>query len=366
MAQIRVLIVEDSKTSQVLLSRIINSDPRLTVVGTASDGIEALEFLEREKPDVVTLDIHMPRMNGAEFTKKVMATNPVPIVVVSVSWQSNDVNLAFQCLEAGALCALEKPTDISNPRFKALRTELTETVKAMSEVKLVRRGMEPRGDFPAPSRDDDAAAFRVIAIGASTGGPLALKALLSDLPNDLPVPIVIVQHMLEAFVDGMCVWLAKKSSWRVCVAKHDELLESGCAYIAPCGKQLSISRDNRIRLTDEAPENGAKPSVSHLFRSITEVYGKNSIGVILSGMGVDGARELALMRDAGAITFAQDEASSVVFGMPSEAIQLNGACYTHTPAGIASMISDLFKPTARRTSSSRIQENKFKRGPNDV
>lgn len=363
MSQIKVLIVEDSKTSQVLLSRIIDGDPRLTVIGTASDGIEALEFLEHQKPDVITLDIHMPRMNGAELTQRVMASNPVPIVVVSVSWQPSDVNLAFQCLEAGALSVLEKPTDISNPRFRSLCSELIETINSMSEVKLVRRGKLDSATSIAPPALSSDAAFRVIAIGASTGGPLALKALLTELPSDLPVAIVIVQHILDSFVDGMAVWLAKKSSWKVSVAEDDDLLVPGYAVIAPCAKQLSVSRDNRIKLTDDVPENGAKPSASYLFRSVADVYGKNSIGVILSGMGADGAKELGLMRQAGAITFAQDEASSVVFGMPKEAIQLNAACYTHNPAGIAFMISDLFNPSQR--SSLRVQE-RFKRGPNDV
>ncbi len=369
MGQIKVLIVEDSKTSQVLLSRIINSDPRLTVIGTASDGIEALEFLERQTPDVVTLDIHMPRMNGAEFTKKVMATNPVPIVVVSVSWQPNDVNLAFQCLESGALSALEKPTDISNPRFKTLCVELIDTAVSMSEVKLVRRRKKSGGDEHAPSKcTDDEVRFSVIAVGASTGGPLALKTLLSELPSDIPASILIVQHILDAFVEGMAVWLSKKSSWKVKVAVDGEPLTPGCAYLAPCGKHLEVSSGTRISVTDGPPENGAKPSVSHLFRSVADVYGKNSIGIILSGMGVDGAKELGVMKEAGSITFAQDEASSVVFGMPREAIELNAVCYTHTPAGIASIICDLMKPNVRHklpTGSSTIHE-KFKRSPDDV
>lgn len=358
--KIRVLIVEDSKTSQVLLSRIINNDPGLTVIGCASDGVEALEFLKRETPDVITLDVHMPRMNGAEFTKRVMATNPVPIVIVSVSWQADDVNLAFQCLEAGALGALEKPTDISNPRFKALCSELTDTAKAMSEVKLVRRGGKTVVDSPKALRSDEGSTIGVIAIGASTGGPLAIKMFLSELPGDLPVSILIVQHILDAFVEGMATWLSRKSSWRVTIAVDGDRLIAGRAYLAPCGSHLEIGPGNLIRLIDGQPVNGAKPSASCLFRSVAEVCGKNAIGIILSGMGVDGAAELGLMREAGAVTFAQDENSSVVFGMPGEAIQLNAACHSLSPAGIAHAVGDLLKPvtSAQASGSTKLEGDK--------
>lgn len=346
---IKVFVVEDSTVVQELLVHILSSDPALKVIGTAANGKEALEFLRKKTPDVITMDIHMPVMDGFEATSKIMQSTPVPIIIVSASWQPAEVEKTFRAIEAGALTCIEKPLGLEHPNYEKISKSLIETVKAMAGVKLVRRWNKPEQAQPqiGPRTTRIKPLFKipgdikVVAIGASTGGPPALQALIAGLSDGFKVPILIVQHISHGFLPGLVEWLGQSTKLTVRIASDNESLFPGTIYFAPDGKQMGVDLKGRIKLSDEKTENGLCPSVSYLFRSVSENYGPKAIGVLLTGMGKDGAEELKLMRDNGAITFAQDKESSVVHGMPGEAIQLNAATFVLQPGSIAEMIKNM-------------------------
>lgn len=342
---IKVLVVEDSPVVREFLVHILGSNPDIQVVGTAHNGEEALEAIVRKRPDVVTMDVHMPRMNGLDATRLIMETCPTPIVVVSGSTDPAVVATTFAAMEAGALAVLPRPAGIGHPDHEATARELVQTVKLMAEVKVVRRWASARRISTTraePSRLEHASgACRIVAIGASTGGPPVLQAILSQLPADFPVAILVVQHMAAGFVRGFVEWLAHSSRLPVHVAEHGDQILAGHVYVAADERQMKVGRDGRILLTGEPPENGLRPSVSCLFRSVAEVYGSGAVAGLLTGMGRDGAEELKLLRDKGAVTFAQDKASSVVHGMPGEAIKLDAATLVLPSDKIADVLAKL-------------------------
>ena len=343
---IRVLVVEDSPVVREFLVHILGSDSGIRVVGTASNGEEALEAVRLERPDVITMDIHMPRLDGLEATRRIMESHPTPIVIVSGSEKSGEVATAFSAMDAGALAVLPRPRGIGHPAHEATARELVQTVKLMSEVKVVRRWSRARRDAPAPRPTEmgfasEPAKVRIVAIGASTGGPPALQTILAALPKDFPAPLVIVQHMAAGFVRGFVEWLAQSSSLPLHIATHRELMLPGHAYVAPDEHQMKVERGGRLALTEDGPENGLRPSVAYLFRSIAEVYGCDAVAGLLTGMGRDGAEELRLLKDKGAVTFAQDKDSSVVHGMPGEAIRLDAAMLVLPPEKIAAVLTNL-------------------------
>lgn len=346
---IKVLVVEDSPVVREFLVHVLRSDAEIQVIGTAKDGAEALEAVERLRPDVITMDIHMPKLNGFEATRRIMEENPTPIVIVSGSWDRQEVAKTFHAIEAGALAAIPRPLGIGHSRHADSTAELIRTVKLMSEVKVVRRwarrgvarvGPPELGSGGVPSHRT-AAEIKVVAMGASTGGPIVLQTILSSLPQDLPVPILIVQHMAAGFTEGFVEWLAHSSKLPICLAAHGELVLPGRAYVAPDGFQMQVDGSGTITLTNGEPENGLRPSVSCLFRSVANAYGRRAVGVLLTGMGKDGAEELKTMKESGAATIAQDKESCVVHGMPGEAIQLGAATYVLSPEGIAAALVDL-------------------------
>ncbi len=344
---IKVLVVEDSPVVREFLVHILDADPAIRVVGTAHNGEEALEAIVRKRPDVVTMDVHMPKMNGLDATRLIMETCPTPIVVVSGSTDPAVVATTFEAMEAGALAVLRRPSGIGHPDHEATARDLVQTVKLMAEVKVVRRWSSARRDstvrpvLPRPERAPGTC--RIIAIGASTGGPPVLQAILSHLPADFPVAILVVQHMAAGFIQGFVEWLAHSSRLPVHIAEHGGLILAGHIYVAADERQMKVGRDGRIILTHEPPENGLRPSVSYLFRSVAEVYGSEAVAGLLTGMGRDGAEELKLLRDKGAITFAQDKASSVVHGMPGEAIKLDAATLVLPSDKIADVLVKLAK-----------------------
>jgi two-component system chemotaxis response regulator CheB len=349
---IKVLIVEDSQVIRDLLIFILSSDPVIQVIGTARDGKEAVRAVSEKRPDVVTMDIIMPNMDGYEATRIIMETTPTPIVIVSASWDPKEVDKTFRAMEAGALAAIAKPVGVDHPNYKQLSKELIQIVKLMSEVKVIKRRPQERkgvvisrkltaGMSPPVTMD-----LKVVAIGASTGGPLAINAILSRLPKDFPAPLLIVQHIAAGFVQGFADWLANSSGLPVKIAAHGEYLLPGRAYIAPDDLQMGVENGGRIILSRSGPENGLRPSVSWMFRSVSEVFGKNAIGVLLTGMGKDGAQELKRMKESGSVTIVQDKESSIVYGMPGAAVAINAAAYVLSPAGIAEFLSGL--PRAKR------------------
>jgi two-component system chemotaxis response regulator CheB len=343
---IKVLIVEDSLTAQVLLRHILSSDADIQVLGTASNGLEALEFMRNNQPDLITMDLHMPIMDGLEATRTIMETKPVPILIVSNDWNSANKADAFEYLEAGALTALEKPQAIDDASFDELSKALIQTVKIMSEIKVIRR-------FPASGRrkiersKGEHQELKIIVIGASTGGPPVLKTILTSLSESFPVPILIVQHIAKGFLPGLGDWLDASCALPVAIGKQGQEVLPGHVYLAPDEFEMGVSRSLRIHLSPHKTTIGPCPSVAFLFRSALVNFGPQALGVLLSGMGKDGAEELTLMKNKGAVTIAQNEESCVVFGMPGAAVKLKGATYILPPEKIGPMIE--------RTVSSRLQ-----------
>lgn len=336
----RVLIVDDSPTVQQLLEYVLGSDPSIEVVGCAADGAEALKKAIETRPDVITMDLNMPRMDGYEATCQIMQQCPVPIVVVSGSNVPGEVSASFRALEAGALVAVQRPAAVGHPDHLATATALIRTVKSMAEVKVVRRWSAQRkaaaGARPASTRPP-----RIVLIGASTGGPAVLHDILAELTPSFPLPIVIVQHMSPGFAPGFASWLSGASRYEVRLAQHGEVLAGGRAYIVPDAVQPRITRELRIELAPRGAEHGMCPSVSHLFRCVHEDLCASTIAVLLTGMGKDGAHELRELKDKGAITIVQDRASSAVYGMPGEAIKQDAAKFVLAPAEIGKLLNGL-------------------------
>jgi two-component system chemotaxis response regulator CheB len=346
---IRVLIVEDSKVIAEFLTYILGS-AGLQVIGTARDGQEALEAVARERPDVVTMDVHMPRMDGLEATRQIMETHATPIVIVTGT-DPNEVATTFRAMEAGALAVLRRPDGIGHPDHEATSQELVQTVRLMSEVKVVRRW--PRARTKAVERPPEPlpvqlpSRLTVVGIGASTGGPPVLQTILSGLSADFPAPLLIVQHMASGFSAGFVEWLAQSSTIPVSLGAQGMKALPGHAYVAPDGFQMRVGRDLGIVLTSDAAENGVRPSVSYLFRSLAAVLGDEAVAGLLSGMGRDGADELKVLKDKGAITFAQDRESSVIHGMPGEAIRIGAARFVLPSERIAPTLMSIASIASR-------------------
>lgn len=346
---IRVLIVDDSRVAQEFLAHVLASDPAIQVIGSASDGAEALAAVKDKRPDVITMDIHMPQVDGYAATRAIMESYPTPIVVVTGSASAKGSGGLFRALEAGALAVVLRPPWIGHPQYDAAAKELIQTVKVMSEIKVVQRFphlTKPRatGRLRAPA-PEAAEAIELIAIGASIGGPAVLLQILTLLAPDLSVPVLIVQHIAPGFVAGFVDWLAGASGCPLHIGEQGQQPEPGHGYVAPDGCHMGVESGPRLVLSSHARENGSRPSVAYLLRTVAQVLGPRAVGVLLTGMGRDGANELKLMRDLGALTIAQDEASSVVHGMPGAAIKLGAATYVLRPESIATTLIGLVRKT---------------------
>lgn len=316
---IRVLIVDDSPTARALLSAVFAGDPELAVVGEAADGLQGVEMTRRLRPDVVTMDIRMPRMDGFEATKEIMIETPTPIVIVTGSRAIKDVDMSMHALRAGALAIVEKPIGPEAAGFDGEARNLIAQVKMMAQVKVVRHWR------PAPSgaRSRAGAAVnqntQVVALASSTGGPAALECVLSHMPADFPAPILVVQHISRGFVKGLADWLNKAGPLQVKVADDAEPLKKRTVYLAPDDCHLTAA-SGRIVLSHAAAVGGFRPSATPLFESVARAFGPAATAVILTGMGDDGVAGLASIRSAGGRVLAQDEKSCIVFGMPAAAI----------------------------------------------
>ncbi len=333
---IRVLVAEDSPTARALLVEMLTSDPGITVVGEARNGLEAVEMAERLRPDLITMDVQMPELDGLEATMRIVGKIPTPIIIVSSQANASEVELSLEATRAGALMVLPKPEGPLSPRFREQQDQLVAMVKAMSDVKVVRRwgASTPAKAHraigrPAPSRSVERP--RLVAIGASTGGPAALRDMLSAMPANFGLPILVVQHISKGFVNGLANWLGANTKLQVRVATAAETARPGVVYLAPDDTHLGIREDGRISLSTAAPVGSFRPSASHLFQSIAEAFGGRSIAVILTGMGDDGVAGLRSVHAAGGLVIAQDEGTSVVYGMPREAAR----------AGIVSVVLPL-------------------------
>ncbi|MBN1954715.1 MAG: chemotaxis-specific protein-glutamate methyltransferase CheB [Anaerolineae bacterium] len=319
---IRALVVEDSDTVRQLLVRMLQDDPEIRVIGAARDGLEAVEMAHRLHPDVITMDIQMPRLDGLQATKRIMQQVPTPIIVVSAAVHS-DLEVAFNATRAGALTVIEKPGGPAGPDYATIRDHLITTVKLMADVKVVRRwttGFLERREpilHPRPREVQTA----VVCMAASTGGPAAFYQLLKELPGDFPVPILIVQHITRGFGRGMVKWLDGTTQLVVEIAADGQELSAGRVLVAPDDQHLTIGADGNVRLQPPAASDRICPSADLLFASAAHVLGRKALAVIMTGMGRDGAEGLKQLKAAGGRVVAQDERSCIVFGMSKEAIE---------------------------------------------
>jgi two-component system chemotaxis response regulator CheB len=318
--RIRVLVVDDSSTSRLLLASILRADPEIEVVGQAADGLEAIELVKRLHPDIVTMDVQMPRLDGFAATKRIMVEKPTPILITT-GVDARAVSVSLEAVRMGALAVHPKPGDPRAPGFDEEARELTRQVKAMSRVKVVRH-IEPQMAPPrvAPAVSLLGSPAQVVAIAASTGGPAALHLILTALPADFPVPILVVQHISPGFSAGFASWLDQASLLRVKLAAEGETLLPGSVYIADDDHHLCVSSGRKVHLSSAPPVGGFRPSGTPLFETVAAAYGRAALAVILTGMGRDGVDGLRHIRRAGGRTIAESEATAVVYGMPAAAV----------------------------------------------
>ena len=331
---IQILLVDDSQTVTRLVSQIIGEDKTFRVMGIAADPFEAVEIMKKQRPDVILLDIEMPRMNGLTFLRKIMSQHPIPVVIFSSVAPKNSYN-AIKALEYGAVAVLQKPKLITSPEFNDIKIRFLETLKGAAEANLKMMRTAPAQNpashqtsvkeisqkrIQIPSR-------KVIVAGASTGGTQAIEYLVKNLKQSVP-GMLITQHMPGEFTKAFAERLNTFSPLLVKEAEEGEVIKNGCVYIANGFFHMMVEKtglDYIIHLKNGPLVNRHKPSVDVLFSSASRHVGPHAVGLLLTGMGNDGATGLRKMKDAGAVTIAQDEASSVVFGMPRAAIELNAA-----------------------------------------
>ncbi len=323
---IRVLIVDDSLVISTLLTSMLEGLPDIEVVGQATTGQEALRQVLRLKPDVITMDIRMPQMDGLEATRQIMRVQPTPIVVVSSSVYAADYNIAFNAIEAGALSVIEKPKGLGVDDYDAVRDQLISAIRSLARAQLLQQRTaaitsSDVGPLTALLHNYLLRSVQVVAIASSTGGPPVLMQILEALPADFSIPIVIVQHILPAFVPGLVEWFNTRSAVRVTLATHGMRLQPGMAYLAPGDTHVTLTLDRSLALDHSAPIVGHRPSATRLFQSVARVCGAGAIGIVLTGMGEDGVEGLVAMSQAGAHVIAQNEATSTIFGMPKAAIE---------------------------------------------
>lgn len=339
----RVLVLDASATRRARYQKLLEADPQLRVVGVAASDEQALALAGPPQVDVLLIGHGADIAQTVACVRHIMQTRPLPIVVVVAGVRQPDEAQAFELISAGALSVLHQPQD------DAEAAELRQTLRLMAEVKVVRRWkkLAPVA-APAPAPLPAAAPLRrahsaveLVVIGASTGGPIVLKQLLGSLPGPLPVPIVIVQHMAQGFVSGLANWLSTACAIRTEVALPGTRVEPGRAYLAPDSRHLRVGANRTLLLDAGEPVHGHRPAVACLFESVARQYGRRCAAILLTGMGQDGAAEMKQLKDLGAITIAQDRASSVVHGMPGEAIRLGAATFVMTPSEIAAALPGL-------------------------
>jgi two-component system, chemotaxis family, protein-glutamate methylesterase/glutaminase len=322
---VRVLIIDDSPLFRSMLEKMLEGDPDIEVVGTASDPVEAKDLIVARQPNVITLDVEMPRMDGITFLKRLMRQRPTPVVMISSYTQENSLR-TLEALDAGAVDFVAKPPPDGTADLGELRREVILKIKAAARVRLRPSISAPALEKP-PTLAHSAVQGKVIAIGASTGGPKAIQDLLMALPSDI-CGIVIAQHMPPRFTQAFAERMNALLPLEAREAQSGDRILKGRVLVAPGGKHMEVHRDADgyyVRINDDPPIKLQKPSVNLLFRSVARSAGPNAIGILLTGMGDDGSQGLLAMKQAGAFTIAQDEASSVVFGMPKAAIALGAA-----------------------------------------
>ncbi|MEW6095025.1 MAG: chemotaxis response regulator protein-glutamate methylesterase [bacterium] len=323
---IKVLVVDDSAIIRDAIANALESEEDIKLIGTASNGKEAIDLVQELKPDIVTMDIVMPIMDGLQATEYIMAYHPTPILIVT-SLLPKDMEIAFKALHVGALDIIERPSisELSKPTSK-VRKELIDKVKILANVKVIThlggRFQKKERKPLEPTSQKQETKFKIIGIASSTGGPKTVKKILSKLPVDFPIPIVIVQHISDGFTKGLVDWWNNECAIEIHEAKDGERLCQGVAYVAPSFVHMRVTKNGRIKLEDTPPVGGHRPSANVLLSSVAEAYPQTAIGIILTGMGDDGAIGIKAIKDAGGFTIAEDEESCAIFGMPRVAIEM--------------------------------------------
>lgn len=341
MKKIRVLVVEDSNVIRELLTHIIARDPRLEIAGVVGSAEEALEVLHRISPDVISMDIRLPGMNGFEATRRIMAEKPTPIVVIASNVESDDLKITVNALHAGALAVFEKPAGPSSAKYEALAERLCTQLAIMSQVKVVTRRRIVDSTFVRERRVVDCSAgYRMVGIVSSTGGPNALAQLLGALGPHFPLPILLVQHISNNFLEGFAAWLQSVCPFSVTIVEDPEVTLPGTVYLARRDRHLRLAL-NCVETHSSAAVCSQRPSGTVLFESMASVLGSQALGVLLTGMGEDGAQGLLRIRENGGHTIAEDESTAVVYGMPAVAVGLGGACESLPLPAIAPRVLEL-------------------------
>ena len=341
---VRVLIADDSLVAREMLAQILLSDPDIQVVGQAANGEEAVDLVARLRPDLVTMDIHMPKMDGLKATERIMAFTPTPFLVVSSSVHGEGMGRAFDALNLGALEVIKKPEPRDWADLERIGREVIRKVKILANVKVIThiRGRHDRRGEAVGAPKGSGAGRGIVAIGSSTGGPSALLTVFEGLPADLPVPVLVAQHIADGFIPGLVAWLDAGCRVKVVSAVEGVQPEAGVVYVAPTGENMVLD-GNTIRF--QAPDKGQLyiPSADTLFDSVARSFGKRAIGVLLTGMGADGASGLKHLHDLGASTIAQNEATCTVFGMPKAAIELGATDKVLPIEDIAAHVVELLR-----------------------
>lgn len=345
--KIRVLIVDDSQVSIRLFSKLISENTAFELAGVASNGRQAIEAVTHHKPDVVSMDINMPIMDGVEATRHIMRAHPVPIVIVSSLYNADEQEMAMKVLEAGAVSIMPKPHGPGHPRHLFSARQYMNMLRAMAEVKVVtrRQTVGREKTFTEPNKTNQhniiipaSAAnksYEVVVIGASAGGPEAIKTLLTNIIPAFKLPILVVQHIDFHFAEPYASWLQSHIQLPVHLTEKNQVLLPGQVYLSPGDKHLVLQSKGRATISDSPAVRGHRPSVSTLFQSAANIYHDKVIAVILSGMGNDGVEEMVHLKNLGALTLAQNEASCLVYGMPGEAVKRDAAMGVMAPPDIA-------------------------------
>ncbi|WP_244636003.1 chemotaxis-specific protein-glutamate methyltransferase CheB [Chthonobacter albigriseus] len=325
----RVMIVEDSPVVRRLLTHIVSRDPRLQVVAAVESGEEALAELDRVRPQVISMDIRLPGMDGLEAIGRIMAQRPTPIVVVADAVEDASLRISLNALREGALSVVEKPVAPTNASYEAVANTICTQLAIMADVPVIRRRSFAQRPQPVqrPLQPDPEALQvpTVVGIGASTGGPPALARLIGALPRSFPVPILVVQHMGASFMEGFAAWLDGQVELDVRLARSDEVAVPGRVYVAPGDRQLTVAPGNVLKVSADPPVGGQRPSATALFSSLARAAAGRAAGVLLTGMGEDGAAGLLEIRRAGGFTITEDESTAVVYGMPAAAVKLGAS-----------------------------------------
>lgn len=324
---IKVLVVDDSPVARKMLRFLLELDPDIQVVGEAENGKEAALQADRLKPSIITMDLKMPIMDGYDAIEEIMRANPTPILVVTSSYHGRNSDSAFEALSRGALDIVQKP-DLRKVLGDLESNKIVEMVKRLSGIRVrwtPSAKREPAREIKPAIAAPRTGRYEIVAVGASTGGPKALGSFLGALPADFPAGIVIAQHITEGFEIGLAHWLASMTSLDVRMAEPRAIIEPGKVYISPAHCHTEVTTGKQIHFSDAPPVNNLRPSVDILFESVASSYGGRAVGILLTGMGDDGAKGLKKMRDCGAYTIAQDRSSSAVYGMPREAAKLDAA-----------------------------------------